>query len=439
MKTISIFGLGYVGSVTAACFARQGNTVVGVEISPLKVELFRRREIPITEPMLPEIMAEVYAKERFRVTDSPAEAVRDSEISFVCVGTPSQKNGDIDLSHLSQVAGEIGEALRDKNAFHTVVIRSTVFPGTIEDMVIPAIESASGKTEGQDFGVVANPEFMREGTAVKDFDDPPFVVIGERSAGAGRALAALYGFLSAPVVTLSIRESEMVKYLCNAFHALKITFANEVGQLSKVLGVDSQLVMDVVCRDTKLNISPKYLRPGPPFGGSCLPKDLRMLNYGARRRDLDLPLVESMLTSNTKQIGKTAEMIMDFGERQVGMIGLTFKESTDDIRESPPLMIAEMLIGKGHQISIFDPELHLERLTGVNKQFLEEKLPHINSLLTESVEDLVANSKVLVVCKDLGDFSPILDHVTPSHIVVDLGGWLREEMQSADNYYGLYW
>ena len=439
MATISVFGLGYVGSVTAACFARQGNTVIGVEISPLKMELFRRQEIPITEPMLPEIMAKAYEKKLFDVTDKPTDAIHNSEISFVCVGTPSRKNGEIDLSHLKQVAGEIGEALKTKDAFHTVVIRSTVFPGSIEDVVIPAIEASSGKTEGRDFGVVANPEFMREGTAIEDFDDPPFIIIGERSAGSGKALADLYSFLSAPMVTLSIRESEMVKYLCNAFHALKITFANEVGQLCKTLGVDSQLVMDVICRDTKLNISPKYLRPGPPFGGSCLPKDLRMLNFGSRRRDLDLPLLDSMLPSNIKQISQTAETIMDFGERQIGMIGLTFKESTDDIRESPPLMIAEMLIGKGHQISIYDPELHLERLTGVNKQFLEEKLPHINSLLTESVEELVTKSKVLVVCKDLDDFSEILELITPSHVVIDLGGWLREAMQSADNYHGLYW
>jgi GDP-mannose 6-dehydrogenase len=439
MATVSVFGLGYVGSVTAACVARQGNTVIGVEISPLKMVLFQRQEIPITEPMLDEIMAEAYEKKLFTVTDKPAEAIHDSEISFVCVGTPSKKNGEIDLSSLEQVAGQIGEGLREKDAFHTVVIRSTVFPGSIEDVVIPAIEASSGKREGQGFAVVANPEFMREGTAVKDFDDPPFIIIGARAPGSGQALADLYGFLSAPLINLSIRESEMVKYLCNAFHAMKITFANEIGQLSKTLGVDSQLVMDVVCRDTKLNISSKYLKPGPPFGGSCLPKDLRMLSYGARRRDLDLPLVDSMLKSNVKQINQTAETIMEFGERQVGMIGLTFKESTDDIRESPPLMIAEMLIGKGHRISIYDPELHLAKLTGVNKQFLEEKLPHINSLLVESVQELVANSQVLVVCKDLGDFKEIVERITPSHVVIDLGGWLRDEMGSADNYHGLYW
>lgn len=436
---ISVFGLGYVGSITAACFADKGHHVIGVEVNPEKLALFQAGESPLFEPGLTELLAKVHGTAKFTATGVAAEAIARTEISFICVGTPSKKGGQPDLSHVESVSREIGEALRAKKASHTVVVRSTMLPGSIESVVASQIESASGKREGKDFRVLANPEFMREGTAIKDFFEPPFIVIGEPNPGAGDSLAALYKCVDAPQVRVSIRAAEAIKFACNAFHGLKITFANEIGQFCKTHGVDSHEVMDIFCRDNKLNISKVYLRPGMAYGGSCLPKDLRALVSRAREHDVELPMLEAIARSNLNQIQRTTEFIAELGHREVGILGLSFKAGTDDLRESPIVIMAEALLGKGFKLAIHDSEVQLTRLVGANKRFLEEKLPHINSLLAASLPDVVARSKVLVLCKNAPEYAELPKLITPAHHIVDLVAALKNAAMPAGQYHGLYW
>jgi GDP-mannose 6-dehydrogenase len=436
---ISVFGLGYVGSVTAACLADRNHDVIGVEVNPDKLTLFRAGQTPLFEPGLAELLAQVHGAGRFTATASAAEAIQNTRVSFVCVGTPSRKGGQADLSHVEHVSREIGEALRSKNAGHTVVIRSTMLPGSIESVVVPQIELASGKREGKDFHVVANPEFMREGSAIRDFYEPPFVVIGERRVGAGDSLAELYQCVEAPQVRITIRAAEAIKFACNAFHAMKITFANEIGQFCKAHGIDSHEVMDIVCRDTKLNISRTYLTPGLAYGGSCLPKDLRALVGRAREHDLELPMLDALGRSNLYQIQRTIEFITELGHREIGMLGLSFKVGTDDLRESPVVIMAETLLGKGFKLAIHDSEVELTRLTGANKHFLEDKLPHINSLLAVSLPDVVGKSKTLVVCKNAPEYRALVKLIAPQHHIVDLVAALKGDGIPSTQYHGLYW
>ena len=436
---ISVFGLGYVGSVTATCLADREHDVIGVEANSDKLSVFRVGQTPLFEPGLAELLTRVHGAGRFTATASAAEAIQNSTVSFICVGTPSKKGGQADLSHVEHVSCEIGEALRAKNGPHTIVVRSTMLPGSIESVVVPQIESASGKREGEDFHVVANPEFMREGSAIRDFYEPPFVVIGERNAGAGDSLAELYRCVDTPQVRLTIRAAEAIKFACNAFHAMKITFANEIGQFCKAHGIDSHEVMDIVCRDTKLNISRTYLKPGLAYGGSCLPKDLRALVGRARETDVELPMLESIARSNLNQIQRTIEFITELGHREVGILGLSFKVGTDDLRESPTVIMAETLLGKGFKLAIHDSEVELTRLTGANKRFLEDKLPHINSLLAASLKDVVARSKTLVVCKNASEYGELPKLISSHHRIVDLVAALRSANIPAAQYHGLYW
>ncbi len=422
---ISVFGLGYVGSVTAACFADKGHRVIGVEVNTDKLALFQAGKCPLFEPGLAELLAKVHKAGAFTATGGAAEAVRDSEISFICVGTPSKKNGQADLSHVEHVCREIGGALKTKNAPHTVVVRSTMLPGNIESVVAPLLPGAR---------VVANPEFMREGTAIRDFFEPPFVVIGELERGDGDAVAELYRCVAAEQVRVSIRAAEAIKFACNAFHAAKITFANEIGQFCKAQGIDSHEVMDVFCRDNKLNISRYYLKPGMAYGGSCLPKDLRALLDRAREHHLELPMIESIARSNVTQIQRTIEFITELGHREVALLGLSFKAGTDDLRESPIVIMAETLLGKGFKLAIHDSEVELTRLTGANKLFLETKLPHINELLVKSLDDVLARSKVLVVCKNAPEYKALPGG---KHHIVDLVAALKGV--GLPNYHGLYW
>ncbi len=436
---ISIFGLGYVGSVTAACFANKKHRVIGVEVNPDKLALFRKGKSPLFEPGLAELLAKNCKAKTFSATNSARDAVMNSDISFICVGTPSRKDGTPDLSHIETVSREIGEALRAKTSPHHVAVRSTMLPGSIESVVVATIERASGKREGRDFHVVANPEFMREGTAIKDFFEPPFVIIGEHAAGAGDALAELYRSVNAPQIRVSMGAAEAIKFACNAFHGLKITFANEVGQFCKAHGIDAQEVMEVFSRDTKLNVSKVYLRPGLAFGGSCLPKDLRALVRRAREHNLDLPMLESVARSNSQQIERTIETIAETGNREVAFLGLSFKAGTDDLRESPVVIMAESLLGKGFKLAIHDSEVELTRLTGANKVFLESKLPHINSLLVASLKKVLASSRTLVVCKKHADYVGLSKLVGKQHRVVDLVGFLKSERFPKNCYRGLYW
>jgi GDP-mannose 6-dehydrogenase len=435
---ISVFGLGYVGSVTSVCLADRKHDVIGVEANPDKLRLFRAGQTPLFEPGLVELLAKVYSAKHFTATASALEAIQDSSLSFICVGTPSKRGGQPDLSHVEHVSREIGEALRAKNAQHTVVIRSTMLPGSIESVVVPQIESASGKCEGKDFHVVANPEFIREGSAIRDFYEPPFVVVGERTPRAGDLLGELYRCVDAPQVRTTIRTAEAIKFACNAFHAMKVTFANEIGQFCKSHDIDSHEVMDIVCRDTKLNISSTYLKPGLAFGGSCLPKDLRALVGRSREKHVELPMLEAIARSNLTQIQNTIESITELGHRQVGILGLSFKVGTDDLRESPIVHMAEALLGKGFKLTIHDSEVELTRLTGANKRFLEDKLPHIGSLLG-SLEDVVSKSKVLVICKNAPEYHKLTALISPDHDVVDLVAALKGAGIAQARYHGLYW
>jgi GDP-mannose 6-dehydrogenase len=436
---VSIFGLGYVGAVSAACLAKEGHTVIGVDVDPHKLDLIRQGKAPIVEANLEPYLQQAVESGRLTVTDDPIDAVHNSEISLLCVGTPSQENGDLRTDYLERVARQIGEALITKQAYHIVVIRSTILPGTAEEVVLPILEEASGKRVNEHFGLAVNPEFLREGTAIADFYDPPFTVVGALRPEDAEKVASLYESVKAQLFLVSIRTAEMIKYACNAFHALKITFANELGMLCKAEGVDSHEVMRVFCADTKLNISCKYLTPGFAFGGSCLPKDLRALTYRARANDLELPTLEAILPSNRRQIEEVAKQIVRLRKRKVGLFGLSFKPGTDDLRESPLVELAEQLIGKGYRLLIHDPNVSYAALYGSNKAYIEREIPHIREILREDAREVVQHAEVLVI----GHLDPaarevILAEHRESQVVVDLARALTPEALRG-RYVGLYW
>lgn len=394
---LSIFGLGYVGSVSAACFAKEGHTVIGVDVNPNKVEMINAGESPIVEAGIGPLSKEVVKAKRLRATTDSTAAVRDSEVSLVCVGTPSNSNGSLDLRYVTRVCEEIGAALKDKNAHHTVVIRSTMLPGTIESVVVPTLEKYSEKQAGIEFGVCINPEFLREGSSLKDFYNPPFTLIGADDEDTTATLQALYSGVDAPVITTSVKTAEMVKYVCNCFHALKVSFANEMGNICKAVGVDSHEVMDIFCRDTKLNLSSYYLKPGFAFGGSCLPKDLRAINYKAKQVDIEVPVLSSILPSNRQQVERAVDMVLATGKKRVGVFGFSFKAGTDDLRESPMVTLIETLIGKGLQLQIYDRDVSLARLFGANKEYIERQIPHIAQLMRTSIDEVLEFAEVLVL------------------------------------------
>jgi GDP-mannose 6-dehydrogenase len=350
-----------VGAVSAGCLANDGHEVVGVDPVSTKVDLINRGQSPIVEKDVGEIIAATVHAGRLRATSDPIEAVRDTQLSFVCVGTPSQPNGNLDLRYIRRICEQIGEGLKNKEAYHTVVIRSTILPGTMRKIVIPTLEEFSGKKATVDFGVCNNPEFLREGSAVKDFRCPPMTVIGEVDQASGNALASLYKHIEAPLIRTDLESAEMVKYVNNSWHALKIGFANEIGNVCKSLGIDAHEVMKVFCQDRKLNISPAYLLPGFAFGGSCLPKDLRALSYQAKTHDLSLPILTSILPSNEMQIARGLQFIVERGHTRVGILGFSFKAATDDLRESPLIEVIERLIGKGYDLRIYDKNVNLAR------------------------------------------------------------------------------
>jgi len=366
---LSVFGLGYVGCVSAGCFARAGHDVLGVDVNQTKVNFVNAGKSPIVEAAIGELIEDVVARGKLRATNQAKEAVANSEVSLICVGTPGNSDGSIDLRHVKRVCEEIGRALKDKRERHTIVVRSTVLPGTLETVVVPTLELYSARKEGRGFGVCVNPEFLREGTSVQDFYSPPFTLIGAEDEAVAAVVRQLYAQIDAPVFEVSIKSAEMIKYACNSFHALKISFSNEIGNLCKRLGIDSHQVMDTLSRDTKLNLSPCYLNPGFAFGGSCLPKDLRALTYQARQMDVELPVLSAVLTSNRLQIDRAVEMVLKTGKRRIGLLGLSFKAGTDDLRESPAVTLAEILISHGHEITIYDPNVTLTGLVGANKEY----------------------------------------------------------------------
>ena len=418
---ISIFGLGYVGAVSLACLARDGHQVIGVDIDKTKLELIRSGKTPVVEEGMVELMQSVAASGHVTVTTDTRAAVMGSDISLVCVGTPSAANGSQDQGAIVRLAAQLGQALAQKSEAHVVVFRSTIVPGTVEDVLRPIIERESGKKDGIDFFLCFQPEFLREGSSIRDYDKPPFTIIGANHAAAAERLQALFGHLPCKFLQTSVRAAEMMKYTCNNFHALKITFANETARLCGALGVDAFEVMDLVCQDTQLNISRAYLKPGFAFGGSCLPKDLRATAYLAKQRDVELPMMNAILASNKAHLDLAFDRVVATGKRKVGFVGLSFKTGTDDLRESPLVTLAEMLIGKGYSLSIYDPEVHLARLLGANKSFIEQHLPHIGEMLVPELADVVQTSDVLV----LGSSSPaVIDALArlarPDQVVVDL-------------------
>lgn len=417
---IAVFGLGYVGSVSAACLARDGHRVIGVDPQPSKVELINAGKTPIVEKYVGEMIASAVEQKRLSASDDAAAAIAQSDISLICVGTPSLPNGSLDTSAIQHVCEEIGKALYGRTTPHTVVLRSTVLPGTMRDLVIPTIEKASGRDERSGLFIANNPEFLRESTAVEDYDNPPKTVIGAREDATARRVAALYHGIEAPLVLTSIEAAELVKYADNAWHAVKVAFANEVGSLSKALSVDSHEVMDIFCMDRKLNISPAYLRPGFAFGGSCLPKDLRALIYRGKTLDVETPLLRGVVDSNRRQIERAFEIITESGRKQISFLGISFKADTDDLRESPQVALVEMLLGKGYQVRVYDRNVHIARLTGANRVYINNHIPHIADILSDDLEDVVARGEVIVIGNRAAEFRGVPGMLSSDQRLVDL-------------------
>jgi GDP-mannose 6-dehydrogenase len=417
---VAVFGLGYVGSVSAASFAADGHDVIGVDVNPDKVAAVNSGHSPIVEPGLDVLLRRAVDSRRLRATTSTAEAIAETDLSLVCVGTPSRKNGSLDLSYLIRVCEQIGDALEQKSTYHVVVVRSTVLPGTTHGHVIPTLEAHSGKTYGEGFGVSVNPEFLREGTALKDFRNPPLTLVGHNHACDAVPTKALYDHVEAPLCSTSIRVAEMLKYTSNAWHAVKVVFANEIGNLCKRVGIDSHEVMDIFCRDEKLNVSAYYLKPGFAFGGSCLPKDVRALQYRAREVDLEMPLINSLLGSNQLQIQQALDRIIETGRKRIGILGFSFKAGTDDLRESPMVILGEALLGKGYELCIYDRNVSMARLMGANKEYIEQQIPHLSRHLCDSVDDVIARSDVIVIGNGAPEFSTAVTRCRPDQMIIDL-------------------
>ena len=417
---VSVFGLGYVGCVTASCVSRAGHEVIGVDIDAEKVAAVNAGTPPVVEPGLGELLAELVGAHRLRATVSAAEAVRQTDVGLICVGTPGRANGQLGVAALERIGQEIGQALAGRTEPYTVVLRSTVLPGTTERVLIPALLAGAGRELACQLRVAVNPEFMREGSSLRDFAHPPFTLVGSDDAETASVLRALYADVAAPFVHTAVRTAEMVKYVSNAFHALKVCFANEIGDVCAALGADAHEVMRVFLMDRKLNVSEAYLRPSYAFGGSCLPKDLRALMHAARTVDVSLPLLSAILPSNDGQIRRAVETVLETRKRRIGVVGLAFKPGTDDLRESPMVALIEALIGKGCDVRVLDPNVAIARLRGANRRYIEEEIPHIASLICDNVEALLAHADVLVVGNVSDEGERALAAAGPHHVVVDL-------------------
>ncbi len=435
---ISVFGLGYVGTVSAGCFAADGHEVIGVDPAQTKVGLINDGRTPIIEADINEIISSTVKSGRLRATDDPEQAIRETELSFVCVGTPSQANGSLDLRCIKRVCEQIGELLKGKSTRHTVVIRSTILPGTMHKIVIPILHEFSRKMAGTEFGVCHNPEFLREGSAVKDFIAPPKTVIGELDRASGDLLMSLYEHLDAPLIRTDLNIAEMVKYVDNSWHALKIGFANEIGNLCKSFDIDAHEVMKIFCQDKKLNISPAYLRPGFAFGGSCLPKDLRALAYQAKMHDLELPILTSILQSNEMQVTRGLQMIMQREHKRIGVLGFSFKPGTDDLRESPVVEVIERLLGKGYDLRIYDRNVNIASLVGANRDFILNRIPHISRLMVDSIDAVLDHAQTVVIGNSDPDFHKVPEQLRVGQFLVDLVR-ITDRRSENGKYEGICW
>jgi GDP-mannose 6-dehydrogenase len=435
---ISVFGLGYVGAVSAACFAREGHEVIGVDVSQTKVDIINSGKSPIIEEGIGNLINLMVTEKRLRATTDINDAIENTDVSLVCVGTPSNDNGSLKLDYVKRVSEQIGESISAKKARHVIVIRSTMLPGTIEGLVKPTLEDHSGKKAGIDFDVCINPEFLREGTSIKDFYAPPFTLIGADTQEGSEILKQLYATIDAPLYVTSVKAAEMVKYSCNCFHGLKVSFANEIGNICKELGIDSHEVMDVFCKDTKLNLSAYYLKPGFAFGGSCLPKDLRALQYKAKELDVKVPVLEAALASNLLQIERAVQMVIKMGKKKIGVLGFAFKAGTDDLRESPMVSVIEQLLGKGYQIKIYDKEVSVAKLVGANKEYIEREIPHISNLMAGDIKEVLSHSEVILIGNPAKEFEGIEAKLTENQTVIDLVRIFGDRTSGA-GYQGICW
>jgi len=434
---VSVFGLGYVGAVCSACLAEAGHQIVGVDVVRKKVIMINQGQSPIVEPGLGELLAKGVTAGRITATTSVEKAINETEISFISVPTPSLPNGALNLEYIENSCREIGEAIRKKDSYHTVVIRSTVLPGSVRDTVRPVLENATGKKAGIDFGLAVNPEFLRESTAIKDFNNPPMTVVGCLDETSAKQLQELYAHLSAPMFVTSIEVAEMVKYACNSWHAVKVAFANEIGAIAKACGVDGREVMEIFCADTKLNISSYYLRPGFAFGGSCLPKDVRALTYRAAQLDVKHPLLSSVIESNENHIQNSYKIIEQSGKKRIGFLGLSFKAGTDDLREAPQVELVEKLLGKGYQIKVYDANVSYAKVHGSNKEYIEKRIPHVASLLHDDMDTVIKESDFIVIGNANEEFASVFDKIEDRHHVLDLNGFMQQK--SNGNIQGICW
>jgi GDP-mannose 6-dehydrogenase len=435
---ISVMGLGYVGAVSAGCLAQEGHEVIGVDVEPAKVDLINAGRTPIIEKDIGQIIGRQVAAGRLSATTDVAAAVRQTDLALVCVGTPSLSNGDMELKYVRRVCEQIGSALRNHHGAPAVVVRSTLLPGSMRDWVIPTLEACSGRRAGVEFGVCINPEFLREGTAVHDYFNPPKTVIGEFNRASGDLLASLYAAAPAPLVRVDIETAEMIKYADNAWHALKVGFANEIGNVCKALDVDAHRVMDIFCQDTKLNLSPYYLKPGFAFGGSCLPKDLRALLYKAKTLDVALPILAAILPSNEQQIERGVRAVIEQGSRKVGILGFSFKAGTDDLRESPVVELAERLIGKGYDLRLYDGNVRLAAIHGANRDYILNHIPHISRLMVGSVEEVLRHAGTLVIGNAAPEFRDVPRSLADGQTIIDLVR-ITESRSVAGVYEGISW
>jgi len=435
---ISVFGLGYVGTVCAACLADQGHTVVGVDVNPEKLEILRSGRSPIVEKDIDALVGRGVSEGRLRVTSDAREAIEATDLSLVCVGTPSRANGSLDVSAVEAVVGQISEAIAAKGRYHSVVIRSTVLPGTVRERLLPLLEQGTGGPVGTAFGLASNPEFMREGSAVTDFRSPPKTVIGEIDPRTADLLEELYGNLPAPLFRVPLEIAELAKYADNVWHALKVAFGNEIGTLCKALDIDSHALMEIFCSDTKLNISPTYLKPGFAFGGSCLPKDTRALAHFCVSRDIDAPIIANVLPSNRRLVERGVDWILETGAKKIAFLGFSFKAGTDDLRESPYLTVIEQLIGKGCSIRIFDKNVELARLLGANKQFLYQVIPHIAELMVESLDEVLEDAEIVVTTANAPEYIRVLETMKPEQKLLDFARIPGAEVLG-ERYDGFLW
>jgi len=433
---INIFGLGYVGCVSAACLAKRKHYINGIDIDQVKVDIINSGKSPIVEDGLDELISETVSSSNLKAMISGQ--IPEADISIICVGTPSNENGSLDLKYLIKVAEKIGEFLAQTKSYHLIVNRSTVLPGTIEDILIPTLESFSGKKAGKDFGVCMNPEFMREGSSIYDYNNPPLTLIGELDKKSGDTLEKIYTDIDAPLYRSNIKVAEMLKYSSNTFHALKVTFANEIGNICKMVGIDSHDVMDIFTKDTKLNVSSYYLKPGFAFGGSCLPKDLRAITYKAKELDLNLPLLNSLMVSNKQQVENAFNIIAKSGKKNIGVLGLSFKAGTDDLRESPMVELIEKLIGKGYNLKIFDEEVSMAKIFGSNKKYIETVIPHISSLISNLINDVIDESDLIIIGKKEISYMNALTE-NDSVYIFDLVKLFSQNKQPKENYEGICW